>query len=104
MTISGAGTPSATAIERAMKEFELQVSSQQVLQIQQYTKLLLAWNEKVNLTAIRDPLEILYRHFCESMYGATLQPVESVGWPTLVPGVASRACPSRFCVRAGTSS
>src|SRR5215469_2180462 len=76
MTISGAGTPSATAIERAMKEFELQVSSQQVLQIQQYTKLLLAWNEKVNLTAIRDPLEILYRHFCESMYGATLQPVE----------------------------
>jgi 16S rRNA (guanine527-N7)-methyltransferase len=76
MTTNGAGTPSATAIERAMKEFELQVSSQQVLQIQQYTKLLLAWNEKVNLTAIRDPLEILYRHFCESMYGVTLLPVE----------------------------
>ena len=76
MTTSGAGTPSATAIERAMKEFALQVDAQQVLKIQQYTRLLLAWNDKVNLTAIRDPLEILYRHFCESMYGATFLPVE----------------------------
>ncbi len=31
----------------------------------------MAWNEKVNLTAIRDPLEILYRHFCESMFAAS---------------------------------
>jgi 16S rRNA (guanine527-N7)-methyltransferase len=36
----------------------------------------LTWNEKVNLTAIRDPLEILYRHFCESMYGAVAMPME----------------------------
>jgi 16S rRNA (guanine527-N7)-methyltransferase len=47
-----------------------------VLQIQQYIKILLTWNEKVNLTAIRDPLEILYRHFCESMYAAAAVPVE----------------------------
>jgi 16S rRNA (guanine527-N7)-methyltransferase len=38
--------------------------------------LLLAWNEKINLTAIRDPLEILYRHFCESMFAAVAVPVE----------------------------
>jgi len=48
-----------------------------VLQIQQYIKILLAWNEKINLTAIRDPLEILYRHFCESMYAAMAVPVEN---------------------------
>jgi 16S rRNA (guanine527-N7)-methyltransferase len=30
----------------------------------------------VNLTAIRDPLEILYRHFCESMYAAVAVPLE----------------------------
>lgn len=35
------------------------------------------WNDKVNLTAIRDPLEILYRHFCESMYAALAVPVEN---------------------------
>jgi len=39
-------------------------------------KIFLTWNEKVNLTAIRDPLEILYRHFCESMYAAEAIPLE----------------------------
>jgi len=37
---------------------------------------LLRWNEKLNLTAIRDPLEILYRHFCESMFAAGAIPVD----------------------------
>src|SRR5215470_19621495 len=76
MTTSSA-SPSAAAIERAMGEFRLSLSAQQVQQIQQYTALLLHWNDKVNLTAIRDPLEILYRHFCESMFGSTLLPVEN---------------------------
>jgi len=62
--------PSAAVIRRALGEFSLPVYDDQVLQIQQYMKILLTWNEKVNLTAIRDPLEILYRHFCESMYAA----------------------------------
>jgi 16S rRNA (guanine527-N7)-methyltransferase len=62
--------PSATVIRRALGEFNLPAYDDQVLQIQQYIELLLLWNEKVNLTAIRDPLEILYRHFCESMYAA----------------------------------
>jgi 16S rRNA (guanine527-N7)-methyltransferase len=49
----------------------------QILQIQQYIRVLLAWNDKVNLTAIRDPLEILYRHFCESMFAGISVPVET---------------------------
>src|SRR5215469_14797671 len=76
MTIDSPGPPSAAAIERAAREFSLTVSSEQIQHIQQFTKLLLIWNDKVNLTAIRDPLEILYRHFCESMYGSTALPVE----------------------------
>src|SRR5215467_13046444 len=76
MTTGGAAAPSAAAIQRAAGEFQLQLNETQVEQIQQYTRLLLTWNNKVNLTAIRDPLEILYRHFCESMYGATALPVE----------------------------
>jgi len=59
-----------------MGEFGLQLNQGQIVQIQQYTKILLAWNDKVNLTAIRDPLEILYRHFCESMFGVAFLPVE----------------------------
>src|SRR5438477_10004331 len=63
-------TPPAAVIQRALGEFELLATDEQVLQIQRYMEILLLWNEKVNLTAIRDPLEILYRHFCESMYAA----------------------------------
>jgi 16S rRNA (guanine527-N7)-methyltransferase len=77
MTTPSATIPSKTAIERAASEFGLNLSDKQVQQIQQYTKILWVWNDKVNLTAIRDPLEILYRHFCESMFGATLLPVEN---------------------------
>jgi 16S rRNA (guanine527-N7)-methyltransferase len=62
--------PSTAVIRRALGEFNLPAYDDQVLQIQQYIGILLSWNEKVNLTAIRDPLEILYRHFCESMYAA----------------------------------
>jgi len=68
---------SSEAIRRALGDFQLAVSNQQVQQIQQYMSVLLAWNEKINLTAIRDPLEILYRHFCESMWAATAVPVEN---------------------------
>jgi len=93
MTTGSAPVPSAAAIHRAMGEFQLQVDEHQVQQIQQYTRLLLTWNDKVNLTAIRDPLEILYRHFCESMYGVSALPVENcrladVGSGAGFPGLA----------------
>ncbi len=77
MLISVPAAPSPETIQRALGEFQLHVSDKQVVQIQQFIKLLLVWNEKINLTAIRDPLEILYRHFCESMYAAVAVPVEN---------------------------
>jgi 16S rRNA (guanine527-N7)-methyltransferase len=60
--------PSEPTIRKAMSEFQITVNTNQITQIQEYIRLLLVWNEKVNLTAIRDPLEILYRHFCESLF------------------------------------
>src|SRR5580693_2418281 len=69
--------PSEDAIRRALGEFQIATDDNQVLQIQQYIRILLVWNEKVNLTAIRDPQDILYRHFCESMYAAATVPVEN---------------------------
>ena len=72
MSPSVPAPPSSETIRRALGEFQLSASDLQVSQIQQYIKILLVWNDKVNLTAIRDPLEILYRHFCESMYAATV--------------------------------
>jgi 16S rRNA (guanine527-N7)-methyltransferase len=67
---------SEETIRHALEEFQVSVDDNQVLLIQQYIKILQQWNEKLNLTAIRDPLEILHRHFCESMYGAVSVPVQ----------------------------
>src|SRR5229473_898984 len=69
-------TLSADTIRRALGEFQIAISDAQVFQIQQYTNILLAWNEKINLTSIRDPLEILNRHFCECMHAASTVPVD----------------------------
>jgi 16S rRNA (guanine527-N7)-methyltransferase len=69
-------TLSLETIQRALGEFQIVVNDSQVLQIQKYTNILLAWNEKINLTAIRDPLEVLSRHFCECMYAATVVPLK----------------------------
>jgi 16S rRNA (guanine527-N7)-methyltransferase len=77
MSTTTPALPSTAVIRRALGEFKLPAYDDQVLQIQQYIRILLAWNEKVNLTSIRDPLEILYRHFCESMYAAATVPVEN---------------------------
>ena len=63
-------------IRRALGEFQIPVDDKQVLLIQRYMMILRRWSEKLNLTAIRDPLEILYRHFCESMFGASAIPVD----------------------------
>jgi len=59
---------SQETIRRALGEFQITVNERQVICIQRYIRILRQWNEKLNLTAIRDPLEILYRHFCESMF------------------------------------
>jgi 16S rRNA (guanine527-N7)-methyltransferase len=67
---------SAETIQQSLRSFGVTVNEQQVVYIQQYIRILLQWNEKLNLTAIRDPLEILIRHFCESMFGAVSVPVE----------------------------
>jgi 16S rRNA (guanine527-N7)-methyltransferase len=77
MTTSQPALPSTAVIRRALGEFNLPAYDDQVLQIQQYIEILLSWNEKINLTAIRDPLEILYRHFCESMYAAEALALET---------------------------
>jgi 16S rRNA (guanine527-N7)-methyltransferase len=77
MTTISPAIPSVAVIRRALEEFKLPAYDDQVLQIQQYIRMLLVWNDKVNLTAIRDPLEILYRHFCESMFAGISVPVET---------------------------
>ena len=60
MLTKSPGPLSADIIDKALREFQVQLTPEQLSMVQRYITMLLAWNEKVNLTAIRDPLEILY--------------------------------------------
>ena len=90
---------SADVINKGLREFQVQLTPEQVASVQRYIAVLLAWNERINLTAIRDPLEVLYRHFCESMYAAAAVPLHrgrlaDVGSGGGFPGLALKiACP-----------
>jgi 16S rRNA (guanine527-N7)-methyltransferase len=46
------------------------VSPSLAARLQTYLELLLRWNARINLTAIRDPEEIVTRHFGESLFAA----------------------------------
>lgn len=46
------------------------LSESQLDAIQAYLDLLLRWNAKLNLTAIRNPEEVVTRHFGESLFAA----------------------------------
>lgn len=44
-------------------EFGAELDRERVERLNLYGNLLLSWNEKMNLTAITDPEEVLYKHF-----------------------------------------
>lgn len=51
---------------------EARLSEAQLQQVSTHLGLLLKWNSRTNLTAIRDPDEIIARHFGESLFTAKL--------------------------------
>lgn len=59
---------------------EIQPSSDLLAKLASYLDLLLRWNARTNLTAIRDPEEIVRRHFGESLFaGRVLSPALAEG-------------------------
>lgn len=53
-------------LEKA-KAMGIKLTAQQVDQFQTYMELLLEWNEKINLTAITQPEEVVEKHFLDSL-------------------------------------
>jgi 16S rRNA (guanine527-N7)-methyltransferase len=77
----------------ALAPFGVHLSDDQIAKVQAYVRLLLKWNKLTSLTSITDPAEIVSRHFGESMYAATLLPVENgrlvdIGTGAGFPGLA----------------
>lgn len=79
LLVSGAGTypqrrmtPIAPSrIAELLKPYA-DVSSGLSEQLATYLDLLVRWNARTNLTAVRDPAEMVTRHFGESLYAASV--------------------------------
>jgi len=54
-------------IDEAQALFSIQLTSEQNVQLLEYQRLLIDWNTRINLTAIRGEEEILIKHFLDSM-------------------------------------
>lgn len=59
---------SQRSLETLLEPFGISLSSPQASQVNAYLGLLLRWNRKINLTAIRNQEECVTRHFGESFY------------------------------------
>ncbi len=64
----------ATRIRELLRPFTLGVdlNDEKLTQLRIYLDLLLKWNAKTNLTAIREPGQIVQRHFGESLFAAAI--------------------------------
>lgn len=49
------------------KQINIELTEEQVEKYYKYMNLLLEWNEKINLTAIIEPKEIILKHFIDSL-------------------------------------
>lgn len=54
-------------MEEKLAKIEVKLNDKQIEQFYQYMVLLLDWNEKINLTAIIEPKEIILKHFIDSL-------------------------------------
>ena len=76
--------------------FRLNLNAGQLAQVSAYLRLLLRWSRAISLTSIREPAEIVTRHFGESMYlakfaalrGSLLDVGSGAGFPGLALKIA----------------
>jgi 16S rRNA (guanine527-N7)-methyltransferase len=80
--------PSAGHSELAKaREGSAALSAAQLQDISTYIDILLRWNARINLTAVRDPEAIVTRHFGESLFAARHLVPESSSVPSVSPVV-----------------
>ncbi len=60
--------------EEAASLLDLRLSAAQIQQFHQLSELLLDWNQRINLTAIRDPAAIAVKHYLDSLTLAKVIP------------------------------
>lgn len=83
---------SEAAVRTLIGQFGVSLLAPQSAQLLTYLDLLLRWNRKINLTAVRSPAECVTRHFGESLYLAKVLEIHGrlldVGSGAGFPGLA----------------
>lgn len=73
------------------KKIDIEFNDKQLNQFYEYMNLLLEWNEKINLTAIIEPEEIILKHFIDSLtinkYIKNNKTIADVGTGAGFPGI-----------------
>lgn len=64
--------PDAGKLASLLAPFDTALTARQLTQLSAYLDLLVKWNAKINLTAVRDPEHMVTRHFGESLFAARL--------------------------------
>ncbi len=80
-----------TSILDKMNKIGIKLNNEQIEKFYKYEKILLEWNEKINLTAIVDENEIILKHFVDSAiitkYIKSEQKVADIGTGAGFPGI-----------------
>lgn len=56
-------------LSEIMQDAEFDINDAKLRQFDSYRRLLVEWNEKMNLTAITEECEVATKHFADSLYG-----------------------------------
>ena len=87
-----------TFLAEEAAKFNITLSDVQVAQFDTYLSLLLTWNERMNLTAVRDSHAIQIRHFLDSLSCAMItgdlngRSLIDVGTGAGFPGLGAVPC------------
>ena len=80
-----------TSLKEKLEKININVNDTQVKKFYDYMNLLIKWNEKINLTAITEPEEIILKHFVDSLTIAkkikTEDTIVDVGTGAGFPGI-----------------
>jgi 16S rRNA (guanine527-N7)-methyltransferase len=72
-----------TRIAELLQPFAGEIAPERVTQISTYIDILLRWNERTNLTAVREPEQIVLRHFGESLFAARMLLEPGAEWSVI---------------------
>jgi len=68
----------AEALRQQLPILQIELSDEQILQLEKHFDLLNRWNRVMSLTSVTDPNEIVQRHYCESLLLGAHLPQNSV--------------------------